>query len=83
MVTEGFKGDTIVLTFRPVNRSDWVNLNTLLRSGDPLFLQSDTDQAWWVKPLTGINANILASNMRQTNPVSDVTVTFLQVAPEA
>lgn len=83
VVTEGYKSDTIKPTLRPVNRSDWLTLGEILRSGNTLFLQSDYDQAWWVRPLSDIDYDVLASNMRQSNPIRDVTVTFLQVAPEA
>lgn len=82
VVTEGFKGDTIKPTLRPVNRDDWLVLGRMLRSGNSLFLQTDYDQAWWVRTLSDIDYDVLASNLRQSKPIRDVTVTFLQIAPE-
>lgn len=82
IVTQGYVGDQIALTVI-VNKDDYVLLRRVLNSGHTLFLQSDTDQAWWVKPQGNITADIQSSNMRRTNPIRFVNLTLLEVSPSA
>jgi hypothetical protein len=82
VLTEGYKGDTFALSMRPVGRADWAKLRAMLMSGKTLFLQSDIDHAWWVRPVGDLSADIFASNMRQSKPFREVQVSFVQVAPE-
>lgn len=82
VLTEGYKGDTFSLGLTPVGRGDWAKLKAMLMSGKTLFLQSDVDHAWWVRPVSDLSADILASNQRQAKPFREVKVSFVQVAPE-
>lgn len=81
VVTEGFKGDTIPLQI-VVDMAEHVSLRRLLESRRTLFLQSDADRAWWVRPVGEIGAPIQVTGKRKTAPLRFVNVTFVQVAPE-
>jgi hypothetical protein len=83
VLTEGYKGDVFSLTLIPVNHNDWVKLRAMLRSGRSLFLQSDIDHAWWVRPLNDLGAGVLPTASRKSNPLRELKVDFVQVAPEA
>lgn len=82
VLTEGYKGDMFSLVLIPVKRADWAKLRAMLKSNKTLFLQSDIDHAWWVRPVSDLSADVLASNMRQSNPLREIAVSFVQVAPE-
>lgn len=82
VLTEGYKGDVFSLTLLPVNHNDWVKLRAMLRSGRSLFLQSDIDHAWWVRPLNDLGAGVLPTASRKSNPLRELKVDFVQVAPE-
>ena len=83
VLTEGYKGDVFSLTLIPVGHDDWVKLRAMLRSGRTLFLQSDIDHAWWVRPLNDLGAGVLPTASRKSNPLRELKVDFVQVAPEA
>jgi hypothetical protein len=80
VLTEGYKGDTFSLNLIPVNHDDWVKLQTMLRSGRTLFLQSDIDHAWWVRPLNDLGQGVLPTSSRKSNPLRELKVDFVQVA---
>lgn len=82
VLTEGYKGDAFELTLI-INREERAQLESLLRSGRTLFLQSDVDHAWWVRSLGDLKAAIQPTGQRRTNPIRFVTITFVQVAAEA
>lgn len=79
VLTEGYKGDALELTLR-MKRDEYAPLRKLLRSGRTLFLQSDVDHAWWVRPIGDIQAEILPTGQRKVDPIRNVKVTFVQVA---
>jgi LysM repeat protein len=81
IVGEGYKGDTIPLTFI-VRRDKYAKLRALLNSGRTLYLQSDSDGAWWVKPQGDIGVSLKPSSKHATDPVRFVSVTFMEVDPE-
>lgn len=81
VVTGGFKSDTIPLEII-AEQDEHIALNRLLKSGKTLFLQSDVDRCWWVRPVGDIRVPVQNSETRKTNPVRFVTVTFVEVAPE-
>lgn len=81
VVTGGFKADTIPLEII-VEQDENVALSRLLKSGRTLFLQSDVDRCWWVRPVGDLKAPVQNSETRTTNPVRIVNVTFVEVAPE-
>lgn len=88
VLTEGFKGDTVSFTFlvgggdKYGGREGEATLYSLLRSGKTLFLQSDQDYAWWVRPTDNISATTLVTGQRNQYPIKEITVKFVQVKPE-
>lgn len=82
VLTEGYKGDTFSIVMRPLNHDDWVGLREMLQSGKTLFLQSDIDHAWWVRPVGDLGADILPTGNRRSNPLREVTVQFVEVESE-
>lgn len=83
VLTEGYKGDVLPLSLIPVNRGDYARLKKMLKSGKTLFLQSDVDLAWWVRPVGDLQADVLPTGERKANPLREIKVTFTEVdAPE-
>lgn len=82
VLSEGYKGDTFELTM-VMNRIEHAQLKALLRRGRTLFLQSDVDHAWWIRPVGDLKADIQVTGQRKTNPVRFFTLTFVQVKAEA
>lgn len=82
VLTEGYKGDTFTLDLTPVRHTDWVQLVQMLESGRTLFLQSDIDHAWWVRPTGDLGSTILPTQDRKSIPIREMKVSFVQVAPE-
>lgn len=80
VLTEGYKGDAIELTLI-LKREEYGPLRTLLRSGRTLFLQTNVDHAWWVRPVGDIQAEVQVSGQRFVDPIRFVQVTFVEVAP--
>lgn len=83
VVTEGYKAASLTISIY-CDRQEEADLYTLLRSNRTLLLQSDTDYAWWVRPVDALTTNNLAvSHLRRTtNPIKVVTVKFVEVKPE-
>jgi hypothetical protein len=81
VLTEGYKGDRIEITVI-VNRAQFAELRALLKSGRTLFLQSNMDNAWWVRPIGDIGAATKATGQRNTNPLRFVKLAFTEVSPE-
>lgn len=81
VVTEGYKSDTIPLDII-AERGEHVALMKLLTSRRTLFLQSDMDRTWWVRPVGDLKNPIQNTVLRKSNPVRFVSVTFVEVAPE-
>lgn len=82
IITQGFKSDTFTLSMIPVNLDDWNQFINMILSGDTTYyLQSDVDQAWWVRPLGNLNRTLLATDNRQSDPLRQVDVAWLEVAP--
>lgn len=81
VLTEGYKGDTLELTL-VLNRLEHAALKALLARGRTLFLQSDVDHAWWVRPVGDLKAVIQVTGQRKTNPIRFFTITFVQVRAE-
>lgn len=82
VITEGFKTDVLELPLI-AQRTDWVAFRKMVKSGKSLFLQSDIDDAWWVRPISDLTAETLVSAQRQSDPYRVVKVKFIQVRPEA
>lgn len=82
VLSEGYKGDTFSVSLRPVSHADWADLKQMLQSGRSLFLQSDIDHAWWVRPVGDLASAILATSKRQQDPKREIKVSFVQVKAE-
>lgn len=80
VVTDGYKGDTFNLTM-VLDKEQFVALKALVESGRTLYLQSDVDRAWWVRPTSGVQDATILSADRRTDPVRMVTVSFAEVDP--
>jgi hypothetical protein len=83
VVTEGYKADSLTVSVF-CDRQEEAALYALLRSGKTLLLQSDTDYAWWVRPVDALETSNLAVSARRrtTDPIKVVTCKFVQVQPE-
>ncbi|MBM4617972.1 hypothetical protein GS540_26820, partial [Rhodococcus hoagii] len=81
VLSEGYKGDTFTLKLTPVNHEERAELRKMLMSGRTLFLQSDIDDAWWVRPIGDLVEDVLPTNNRQSNPLREITCQFVQVEP--
>lgn len=83
VVTEGYKADSLTISIF-CDRQEEAALYRLLRSNRTLLLQSDTDYAWWVRPLDALTVTNLAVSAlrRTTDPIKVVTCKFVQVKPE-
>jgi hypothetical protein len=82
VLSEGYKGDSFTVNLKPVNHSGWAQLKEMLLSGRTLFLQSDIDHAWFVRPVGDLSAVVLATNARRSNPLREISVSFVQVEEE-
>lgn len=81
VLSEGYKGQTFTLKLTPVNHEERAELKKMLKSGRTLFLQSDIDDAWFVRPVGDLTEDVLPTNNRQSNPLRVITCQFVQVAP--
>lgn len=81
MLTEGFKSEKFTVSLVPVNRSDFAQLESMLEGGAILFLQTDIDRAWWVRPEDNLKTGMLPTNQRRTNPLREIQQTFLEMSP--
>lgn len=81
VLTEGYKGDTLEVTLI-LNRQEHALLRALLNRGRTLYLQSDVDHAWWVRPVGDLKSEIQVTGQRKTNPIRFFSLTFVQVKAE-
>lgn len=82
VVTEGYKGDSIDLTLI-MKRDEYATLRDLFNSGRSLYLQSNLDNAWWVRPVGNLGAATQLTGKRNSDPLRFVKVSFVEVDPEA
>lgn len=82
VLTEGYKGDSFAVNLIPVNHDDWFALTAMLESGRTLFLQTDIDHAWWVRPVGDLSQTVLATGNRRANPQRAINISFIEVASE-
>jgi len=81
VLTEGYKGDTIPITVE-VDRFQYRKLIQTLTSGHALYLQSNMDNAWWVRPVGDLPSETMLSGQMWTNPLRYVKLSFQQVDME-
>lgn len=81
VLTEGYKGDTLSIDIL-CDRLQYAAVRRLLNSRKTLFLQSNLDVAWWVRPIGDIGADYLETWNRHAEPYRWVKLTFTEVDPE-
>lgn len=81
VLTEGYKGDTFTIEVR-CDRLQYAALKRTLNSRKTLFLQTNLDAAWWVRPIGDIGADYLETWDRHEDPLRWVKLTFTEVDPE-
>lgn len=81
VLTEGYKGDTFSITVI-CDRLQYAALRRMLNSRKTLFLQSNLDNAWWVRPIGDIGSDTQETYKRRENPIRFVKLTFTEVDPE-
>ncbi|MFG3137708.1 hypothetical protein ACGFZA_16035 [Streptomyces sp. NPDC048211] len=81
VLTEGYKGDTVSITVE-CDRVQYAKLRRLLNSGRTLFLQSNLDNAWWVRPVGDLGAETQLTGHMWTDPLRFVSLTFTEVASD-
>lgn len=82
VLTEGYKGDSFSILVQTVGTAQYRDLRNLLNSGKTLFLQSNIDDAWWVRPIGDITSETQATHDMWTNPLRYNSITFVEVDPE-
>lgn len=82
VVTEGYKGDIIPLTII-VDRLDYAKLRAIFNSRRTMYLQSNIDNAWWVRPNGDISTALQLTSSMTTKPLRFVDIQFVEVDPEA
>lgn len=80
IVTEGYKGDVFSVSAQ-VDSNDFLSLMNLLEQRRTLFLQSNFDKAWWVRPFGDITSNVQATFNMSSNPLRFVQIQFVEVDP--
>lgn len=81
VLTEGYKGDTFTIEVL-CDRLQYAAIRRMLNSRKTLFVQSNLDAAWWVRPIGDIGADYLETWDRNENPFRWVKLTFTEVDPE-
>jgi len=81
VLTEGYKGDTVEITVI-CTRVEYQSLKELLSAGTTLFLQSNMDNAWWVRPISDLDVTTEVTAQRMTNPLRWIKLGFAQVEAE-
>lgn len=80
IVTEGYKADSFGISIQ-VDSNDFATLMGILESMHTLYLQSNFDKSWWVRPFGNILHDLQAMSNMTTSPFRFVQVTFLEVGP--
>ncbi|MFF8831391.1 hypothetical protein [Streptomyces sp. NPDC015131] len=81
VITEGYKADMFTISVY-VKREDYAALKRLLESRRTLLLQSDVDHSWWVRPVGDLESSMLPTGQRWSDPIREVKLSFVEVAPE-
>ena len=80
VLTEGYKGDTFTITVI-CDRLEYAAIREMLNRRKTLFLQSNLDNAWWVRPIGDIGSDTQETYRRHTDPLRFVKLTFTEVDP--
>lgn len=82
VITEGYKGDVIQITVE-CKREEYAKLRALLNARRTLYLQSNLDNAWWVRPNGDISSETQLTGHMRSDPLRFVDLSFVEVNPEA
>lgn len=82
VLTEGYKGDSFTIQAQVKGVAEYNRLRALLNSRKTLFLQSNLDSAWWVRPVGDLPAEIQITHDVWTDALRFVDITFMEVDPE-
>lgn len=80
IVTEGYKAESFGISIQ-VDSNDFTTLMGILESMHTLYLQSNFDKSWWVRPFGNILHDLQALSNMTTSPFRFVQVTFVEVGP--
>lgn len=80
VVSDGYKGDTIPVVIQ-CRSQEFAQLIALFEQHHTLFLQSNIDKAWWVRPFGQITSAVQPTADLSIDPLRFVAVTFLEVEP--
>lgn len=81
VLTEGYKSDSFSIVVFAYH-DEWVALRRLIRLNRTLFVQSNTDNAWWVRAVEQLASSTIVYSDTRLNPLREVTLQFIQVEPE-
>lgn len=81
VVGDGYKGDEFELTIICTSQ-EHAALKKLIKTNRTLFLQSDVDHAWWIRPIGDFDSEIQATNQRKKKPLRFVRLVYVEVNPE-
>lgn len=81
VVGSGFVGSVIEIKVKCTN-DEYLALQSLVENRKTMFLQSDINDVWWVRPVGDLEVTSLATGQRLTNPLREVTVRFVEVDKE-
>lgn len=82
VLTEGFKGDSFTIMVQTLGTAAYRDLKALLNSGKTLFLQTNVDNAWWVRPVGDMPAETQMTHDMWDNPLRYTMISFVEVDPE-
>lgn len=81
ILTDGYKGDVIKLTVQ-VRKQDYLLLRQLFDKRHTMYLQSNLDSAWWVRPYGNLESTVQLTGDMHSDPLRFLQVSFVQVDPE-
>lgn len=81
VVTEGYKGDVIALTVQ-LRSAEFKQFMLLINQKHTLYLQSNIDQAWWVRPYGELSNITQVTSTMTSDPLKWLSLSFIQVDPE-
>lgn len=81
VLTEGYKSDSFQITVQVKGALEYNLLRALLNSRKTLFLQSNLDSAWWVRPVGDLPAEIQITHDVWTDALRFVDISFVEVDP--
>lgn len=82
VLTEGYKGDAFTIKVQVSGAAAYKTLRDMLKTGKTLFLQSNLDNAWWVRPVSDLPSETQLTGDMWTNPLRFIDLSFVEVDSE-